>query len=102
MLQKAVNICKHAMKSFMVGFVLVYLSYFLLFGKNGIFSYIKNRNELEVLQTQELSEYKKREDIKNKVERLYPKHLDADLLDEQYRRATGEIRTDEVLYYYSE
>lgn len=102
MLQRVYYIFRSATKSFFMGFVIVYLSYFLLFGKNGIFSYIRNKNQLEVLQTQELSEYKKKEDIKNKVERLYPKHLDADLLDEQYRRATGEIKTNEVVYYYSE
>jgi len=83
-----------------MGFVIVYLSYFLLFGKNGIINFIKDKNQLEELKTQELSEFKKREDIKNKVERLYPKHLDADLLDEQYRRATGEIKNNEVVYYY--
>ena len=102
MLAKAVNIFKSATKSFLMGFVIVYLSYFLLFGKNGVINYIKNKNQLEIIQTQEISNYKKREDLKNKVDRLYPKHLDADLLDEQYRRATGEIKTDEVVYYYSE
>ncbi|HCR85303.1 MAG TPA: hypothetical protein DIV86_01360 [Alphaproteobacteria bacterium] len=100
MLQRVVHIFKSATKSFIMGFVIVYLSYFLLFGKNGIINFIKDKNQLEELKTQELSEFKKREDIKNKVERLYPKHLDADLLDEQYRRATGEIKNNEVVYYY--
>lgn len=100
MIDRFINIFKMATKSFVMGLVIVYLSYFMLFGKNGLVNFIKSTNQLEVTKNEELFLSKKREAFQNKVERLYPKSLDADLLDEQYRRATGEIKTNEVVHYY--
>jgi cell division protein FtsB len=99
-LTRFVNFFKTATRNFLCGFIIVYLSYFLVFGKNGIVSYIKNKNQLEAINLKEFEVEKQRNELKNKVERMYPANLDKDLLDEQYRRATGEIKQNEVVHYY--
>lgn len=100
MVQKLTLFFKTATKSCFLSFVIIYLSYFLVFGKNGVINYIKNNNRIDAITIQEANLKNRLNKMKNKVERMYTGNLDEDLLDEQYRRATGEIKQNEVIYYY--
>ncbi|MDX1950188.1 MAG: septum formation initiator family protein [Rickettsiales bacterium] len=93
-------ICKKIISAFFITFIFSYLSWHLVNGKNGILAYFKEKSRLETLTHRALTIESKRDAIKNKVERLYPKSLDADLLDEQYRRASGKVKPNEFIYYY--
>lgn len=100
MSEKIKNICGSLTKNFFFCFVIFYLTFHLLNGENGVITYIKQKNQLEEINKKLTLIESKRNKIQNKVERLYPSSLDADLLDEQYRKATGSIRENEVIYYY--
>lgn len=83
-----------------VALTFAYLSWHLVNGSNGILSYLKEKNRLEETETKLNLVEGKRNALKNKVERLYPQSLDTDLLDEQYRRATGKVKPNEFIYFY--
>lgn len=100
MFEKLTSFFKTATKGCFFGFVIVYLSYFLVFGKGGVINYIKNSKHIDIITIQETNLEGRLSKMKNKVERMYTENLDADLFDEQYRRATGEIKKNEVIYYY--
>jgi cell division protein FtsB len=82
-------------------FVCLYFSYQLVSGQNGIVNYFKEKAKLEVLQAKLAVVEEKREMLEEKTHKLYPESLDADLLDEQYRRTTGKIKPNERIYYYN-
>ncbi len=84
----------------LLSLIFIYLSWHLVNGKNGIFAYFKEKSRLEALHQKASTIENKRDAIKNKVERLYPRSLDADLLDEQFRRATGKVKPNEYIYFY--
>lgn len=100
MLERVKNIFSNVTKNLLFCSILVYLSFHLLNGQNGIISYIKQSNQLEKVNAELIEIESHREKIKNKVGRLYSHSLDADLLDEQYRRSTGKIKDSEVIHYY--
>lgn len=94
------DFCSSLTKNLFLCFVIFYLAFYLLSGQNGIITYIKQENQLKNTTKKLAIVEGKKNAILNKVERLYPSSLDADLLDEQYRRATGKIEENEVVYYY--
>ncbi len=97
---KVKNISREALKIFIFTFIIVYFGYHLINGQNGIVNYLAKKARLEKLETEMERVEAKRDNISSKVHKLYPRSLDGDLLDEQYRRTTGKIRPDEVIYYY--
>ncbi len=89
-----------AAKTLFFTFILLNFGYCLINGKNGVFSYLRQSAKLEIME-KHLSEVEdKRTKLVNKVYKLHPSTLDADLLDEQFRRATGKVKSNEVVYYY--
>ena len=74
--------------------------FYLLNGESGVVTYVQKQNELADLEQKLAITESKRNKLQNKVERMYPSSLDQDLLDEQYRRTTGELRENEVIYFY--
>lgn len=100
MIEKAKNIFSSITKNFLLCFIVFYLAFNLLNGDNGFITYIKQKNQLDIINNKyELIEARKNK-LQNKVERLYTHSLDADLLDEQLRRNTGKIKENEIIYYY--
>ena len=99
-MEKFTNILKKFTRTFLLTFILCYLGYHLVNGESGIFNYVQKKNELEEINKKLVILERKRSRIENKINRLNPASLDADLLDEQYRRATGKIQENEVIYYY--
>lgn len=93
---------RQALKTFALTFFVFYFGYHLINGSNGLISYFKQKTKLEKLQTELTRVEQKRENLGNKVHKLYPNSLDADLLDEQYRRTTGKIKPNEAIYYYQD
>ena len=91
---------QQAFKTFIFAFIFVYFGYHLISGENGIVSYFKQKAKLEKLETELSIVEQKREKLSGKAQKLHPSSLDADLLDEQYRRTTGKIKPNEVIYYY--
>ena len=97
--EKFKEISAPMLKIFIFTFIFVYFGYHLISGQNGVLNYFKQQAKLEQMQSELEIVEKKRTSLSNKVKRLYPSSLDADLLDEQYRRTTGKIKSDEVIYY---
>jgi cell division protein FtsB len=81
-------------------FLFGYFFYNFINGQNGVIHYIKQKAKLEKLEAELKEVEEKRDSLQNKAHKLYPNSLDADLLDEQYRRTTGKIENNEVIYYY--
>ena len=88
-------------KIFAFCFICLYFSYQLVTGQNGIVSYFKQKAKLERLEQQLSVVEEKTQKLEGKAQKLYPGSLDADLLDEQYRRTTGKIKPNEKVYYYT-
>lgn len=74
--------------------------FYLLNGESGLITYVQKKNELSDLEQKLAITQSKRNKLQNKVERMYPSSLDQDLLDEQYRRTTGELSKNEAIYFY--
>ncbi len=91
---------RQALKTFAFTFFFFYFAYHLVSGQNGLISYFKQQAKLEKLQSELSRVEEKRDSLQQKTHKLYPNSLDADLLDEQYRRATGKIKPNEAVYYY--
>jgi cell division protein FtsB len=88
------------LKIFGFCFFCLYFSYQLITGQNGIVNYFKQKAKLERLEQQLSVVEEKTKKLEGKAQKLYPSSLDVDLLDEQYRRTTGQIKPDEKVYYY--
>ncbi len=87
-------------KTVLLTLIFGYLGWHLVNGSNGILSYMKEKSRVEQVDFKLQIIEENRNQLKNKVERLYPQSLDADLLDEQYRRATGKVKSNELIYFY--
>ncbi len=75
----------------------------LVLGGNGVISYYEKRNELTILQKQLAEAEERREELIVKTNKINPKKIvDADLVDEQYRRATGKIKSNERIMFYDD
>lgn len=86
-------------KTFFGTGVFVYLIYHLITGQNGLISYFQLKQKLSETQIEHMQVQKDSSLLENKVKRLYPNTLDADLLDEQLRRVTGKVDADEIIYF---
>ena len=93
------NIFLTMAKTFLGTALFVYLIYHLMTGQNGLLSYHKLQKKLEETQVEHAKEQQTRDILENKVKRLYPNSLDADLLDEQLRRVTGKVDSDEIIFF---
>lgn len=93
------NIILVMTKTFLGTAFFVYLVYHLVSGQNGLLSYYKLQKKLEETRIEHSKEFESRNMLENKVKRLYPNSLDADLLDEQLRRVTGKVDQDEIIYF---
>lgn len=82
-------------------FVCVYFGYHLISGQNGVINYFKQKAKLERLESELAVVEQKTKKLEGKANKLHPQSLDADLLDEQYRRTTGKIKENERVYYYN-
>jgi len=100
MLDKLKEISKVFAKTCFVGFLVFYLVFHLVNSENGLLNYVKQKNKAEEVDKELTIIKAKRDKLSNKVNRLYTHSLDVDLLDEQYRRSTGKIKDNEVIYYY--
>lgn len=79
--------------------LLCYFCYHALNGERGVFAYLRLSKELASLQEQHESVKNQREALENRITRLHPKTLDADLLDEISRKDLGLVgETDKVIY----
>ena len=87
------------LKTFLFTSIFIYFGYHLVTGSNGIVNYFKEKARLEQISEELDSTEMKKAALENKAYKLHPQSLDADLLDEQYRRVTGNIKPDEVIYY---
>lgn len=88
------------LKAFIFTFIFVYFGYHLVSGQNGVLNYFKQKAKLEKLETELATIEEKTKRLEGKAMKLHPQSLDADLLDEQYRRTTGKIKATEKVYYY--
>jgi cell division protein FtsB len=100
MLEKFKDVLTKFTKTCIFTFLVAYLLFHLFNGQNSVVTYIQKKNELEEIESELAILERERNSLQNKVQRLYPQSLDADLLDEQYRRATGMVRENEVIYFY--
>jgi cell division protein FtsB len=100
MVERLKDFIKLFTKTCLVAFLVFYLSFHLINGENGLINYVKKQNELEEIDKQLAITKSKRDALHNKVNRMYSHSLDKDLLDEQYRRATGKIGENELIYYF--
>lgn len=91
---------QQAAKTFFFTFICVYFGYHLVYGENGVINFFKQKARLAKLETELNQVEEKRNKLVGKVQKLYSNSLDADLLDEQYRRTSGKIKPNEAIYYY--
>jgi cell division protein FtsB len=87
------------LKTFFFTIMFVYFGYHLFSGSNGIINYFKEKARLENLSEELAIAEERKTSLENKAYKLHSQSLDADLLDEQYRRVTGNIKPNEVIYY---
>lgn len=99
-LSKMKSLSRQALKAFIFTFIFAYFGYHLISGQNGILNYFKEKAKLKNLENELTIVEEKTNRIQGKTHKLYPSSLDADLLDEQYRRSTGKIKANEKVYYY--
>lgn len=90
------------MKIFFFTIIFIYFGYHLVTGSNGIISFFKEKAKLKQLTIELNQVEEKKTSLENKAYKLHPKSLDVDLLDEQYRRVTGNIKPNEVIYYFED
>lgn len=85
--------------STVVFLLLCYFSYHALNGERGVFAYLRLTKELTDLQNQYDTVKSQRETLESRINRLHPKTLDTDLLDEISRKDLGLVgENDKVIY----
>ena len=78
-------------------FLLLYLLYFLIYGKRGILAYYKIVNQYSSMEKKLFILENKNKELEDKISRLSPNTLDLDYLDEKIRSNTGKISENELV-----
>ena len=83
----------------LMGFLMVYFTYFALGGSRGLWAMLKLRNEVAEAQSQLDIVRAERFAMEDRIKGLYTKSLNKDLLDEQARLQLGYAQKDEMVIY---
>jgi cell division protein FtsB len=82
--------------------VILYFSFFTIFGNKGLFRYFELKEEIkkqEIVQKELLNVIKNKE---NMIKGMSPESLNIDLLDEQSRKTLGYVGEKEIVIYKEE
>lgn len=77
--------------------LLVYFGYHAVQGDNGLFSYLRLKQQLQAQELQVAEIAATRQALEHRVHLMRPSSVDPDILDEQVRATLGFARADEVI-----
>ena len=78
-------------------FIFMYLFYHLLFSSRGLFEYFKLNNEYNKEKLIYLSIKNNNINLDEKINKLDPKNIDIDFLEEVSRKKIGYLRNNEII-----
>ena len=77
--------------------LVLYFGYFAVYGKHGLFNWIRLNHEIELKQSELDGVREERRALEHRVRLLRPESVDPDLLEEQARARLGLSEPDEVV-----
>jgi len=78
-----------------------YFSYHTISGEKGIMALVKMEQKLSVAKAESKESAEKRKSLQHKVNMMYSRSLDTDLLEEQAKKLLGRAKPSEIVHFYN-